>query len=823
MTTTTVTDESPGGPASRPSRRASLGLDVTGMTCAACAGRVERALAAVPGVVAATVNLASERAEVRVDPDAPAEPVLLRDAVRRAGYDVTGESATLAIDGMTCASCVGRVERALSRVPGVLDVAVNLASERASVRRIAGTAPDDALLAAVAGAGYSAVVRAAADSRDEAIERRARHDLRVAAAALLLSLPLAGHMLVGMLGVAAHMPGWAELLLATPVQFAFGWRFYVAAGRALRAGTGNMDLLVAVGTTAAYGYSVHNLFAGGPLYFEASAVVISLVLLGKWMESRAKRGTLAAIRALMALRPEVARVVRGGVETVVPVSAVRLGDLVAVRPGERVPVDGRIRDGASQLDESLVTGESMPVDRGAGESIVGGSLNGTGFLMVEATAVGADSTLARIVAMVEGAQSSKAPIQALVDRVAAIFVPVVLAISAGTFAGWWLAGAGTGAAMIAAVSVLVIACPCALGLATPTAIMVGTGAAARSGILIRDAEVIETARRIDVVVFDKTGTLTEGHPAVIDVHPADAAEFDAPALIGLAAAVQARSEHPLARAVLAEADRLGLGGAAVTGSPADAAVTEFDAIPGKGVRAVVDGRTVLIGNRLLLADDGVPGEVLEDAASRHERAGRTVMWMATTDGSPRVLGLVAVADPVREGAARAVSALADIGIRCVMLTGDNPQTARAIAAAVGIADVRAGVLPGGKAAEIESLRERGHTVAMIGDGVNDAPALAAADVGIAMGNGADVALEVAAITLMRPDPRLVVAAVDVARATDRKIRQNLFWAFVYNVVGLPLAAMGLLNPVVAGAAMAASSVSVVSNALLMRRWKARLP
>ena len=781
-------------------RREHVRLPVEGMTCATCAGRVERALNRLPGVEAG-VNLAGETAEIDYDP-ARIAPDRLATAIEEAGYAVPRDRRELAVHGMTCASCAGRVERALSRVPGVTRAEVNLASEKAIVEGLA--LRPAALIGAVQDAGYGADLLTGDAERERELEtaegRRVRRDLiRVAAAAVLtapLLLPMAGVML----------PGWLELALATPVQFVIGWRFYVAAWKAVRAGSGNMDLLVSLGTSAAYFYSLFLVLggAGEHTYFEAAAVVITLVLLGKWLEHRAKRSTGAAIRALASLRPEQARVERAETEIELPIAAVSTGDVVVVRPGERLPTDGIVLSGASQVDESLLTGESLPVEKQPGASVVGGSINGSGLLRVQTTAIGAEATLARIIALVEGAQAKKAPVQRLVDRVAAVFVPVVLVCAVIAFLGWYLLAGSFAGGLVAAVAVLVIACPCSLGLATPTALMVGTGAAARAGILIRDAEALERAHLVDTVVLDKTGTVTEGRPEVAEIVPHGVPEAE---LLAMAAAAQTGSEHPLARAVLARAAGLAL-----------ERVEDFQGQPGRGLTARVGGRQIAIGNRALLAAHDV-APVLEAEARRLEEQGRTVMWVAELEPERVLLGLIAVMDQLKPSAAAAVRRLQEAGIATVLLTGDNARTAQVVADALGIVQVLAEVLPGGKAAEIERLQAAGHRVAMVGDGVNDAPALAQADVGIAMGTGADVAMQAAGITLMRGDPLLIADAIAISRATYRKIRQNLFWAFAYNVVGIPLAALGLLSPMLAGAAMAFSSVSVVSNALLLRRWR----
>ncbi len=776
-------------------------LPIRGMTCASCAGRVERALNRLPGVEA-MVSLAGETASIAYDP-VRSGPAHLTTVVEQAGYGVPTDRRELVIFGMTCATCAGRVERVLSRIPGVTLAQVNLSTEKATVEGL-DLRPAE-LIGAVQDAGFAAELLTADADREREMEaeegRRVRRELLLVAAAVAFTAPL----LLPMAGV--MLPGWLELALATPVQFVIGRRFYVAAWKALRAGSGNMDLLVALGTSAAYFYSLYLVARGAdePTYFEAAAVIVTLVLLGKWLEHRAKRSTGAAIRALMSLRPERAHVERGASEIEVPVAAVSSGDIVVVRPGERLPTDGIVLSGSSHVDESLLTGESLPVEKFAGGTVVGGSINGSGLLRIETTAVGAKATLARIIALVEGAQVKKAPVQRLVDQVAAVFVPVVLACALVTFLGWYVLAGSFAVGLIAAVAVLVIACPCALGLATPTALMVGTGAAARSGILIRDAEALERAHRVDTVVIDKTGTLTAGRPMVTDVLTHAATETE---LLTLAAAAQTGSEHPLAHAVLTRAKGLSLPG-----------IEAFQSHPGRGLTARVGGRAIAIGNRELLAEHRIP-LALDAQAEYLEELGRTVMWVAAIGPEPTLLGLIATADEIKPSARAAVQRLQDAGIATVLLTGDNVRTAKAVADALGIGRVLAGVLPDGKVAEIVRLQGAGHRVAMVGDGVNDAPALAQADVGIAMGTGADVAMQAAGITLMRGDPLLIADALSISRATWRKIRQNLFWAFVYNVVGIPLAALGMLNPMLAGAAMALSSVSVLGNALLLRRWRA---
>jgi Cu+-exporting ATPase len=778
-----------------------LDVRVTGLSCAACVRRVERAAAAVPGVRDIAVNLATERAAITTGAEFRTSDLVR--ALTEAGYPPIEDVIDLGIAGMSCASCVGRVERSLMALPGVLSAEVNLATERARVRVLAGGAGPGDLAATVSAAGYGATLPTAEPMKPPR-PGRARGDGVAVVMALGLAAPLLLPMLLMPFGLNLILPGWAQLTLAGLVQGVFGARFYRGAWKALRAGTGNMDTLVVLGTSAAFGLSVWELAAGrsGHLYFEASAAVIALVRLGKWLESRARRQAGAAIRALGQLRPERARVRRDGVEQDVPAAGLRVGDLLVIRPGERIAADGLVREGAGSADESLLTGESLPVSKQPGSRVVGGALNGEALLLVEVAVVGAESQLARMVRLVEDAQAAKPPVQRLVDRVSAGFVPVVVGIAVLTFLGWWLAGSGFETAAIDAVAVLVIACPCALGLATPAAIMVGTGAAARQGILIRDPAALEQARSIRTVVFDKTGTLTAGRPELVALHPAPGEDADA--VLRLAAALQAGSEHPLARAVLARTEALAV-----------PAARGLRALPGRGLEGEVEGHALRLGSAGLMRETGVDVGALESEAHTLRQHGRTVSYLATGD---RLLGLLGFGDTVKAGAAEAVAALRARGLHVVLLTGDNRGAAAAAARALGIDDVRAEAMPADKAALIASLRALG-PVAMVGDGVNDAAALAAADLGMAMATGTDVAAAAAGITLMRGDPMLVPAALDIAARTFQRIRRGLFWAFAYNVVGIPLAAAGLLNPVVAGAAMALSSVSVVGSALLLRRWR----
>lgn len=720
----------------------------------------------------------------------------------------------LPISGMTCASCAGRVERALAKVPGVNSVTVNLANERAHVQVQPQTDPQT-LINAVSHAGYSATLlqdeRVEADRKADTLHRE-RWALLLA---ILLAVPLVVPMLLSPLGVHWMLPAWAQAALATPVQFILGARFYVAAWKAVRSGAGNMDLLVAIGTSAGYGLSLYQWLTAAPgtaphLYFEASAVVIALVLLGKYLESRAKRQTASAIRALEALRPDRALRVVDGIEQEVAISELQLEDRVLVKPGERFPVDGDVIEGHSHADEALITGESLPVAKEPGDRVTGGAINGEGRLLVRTTALGSETVLARIIRLVEDAQTGKAPVQRLVDRVSQVFVPVVLLIAFITLAGWLLAGASLEVALINAVTVLVIACPCALGLATPTAIMAGTGVAARHGILIKDAEALERAHEVTAVVFDKTGTLTSGTPRITNMI---ALEGNEEQLLQRAGALQRGSEHPLAKAVLDVCHEWQLKLDEIENS---------HALSGRGIAGTVQGHELVLGNRRLLEESGLPMGDLAESARIWEAEGRTLSWLIERAPDPHVIGLFAFGDSLKPGTDEAVRELNARGITSHLLTGDNRGSAQVVAKALGIHDVHAEVLPADKSATVMQLKSH-NVVAMVGDGINDAPALAAADIGIAMGSGTDVAMQAAGITLMRGDPRLVPAALDISRRTYAKIRQNLFWAFVYNLIGIPLAAFGYLNPVLAGAAMALSSVSVVSNALLLKTWKPKDP
>lgn len=799
-----------------------VNLPIVGMTCASCVRRVEKALLTVAGVEQASVNLATEKASVSLSPNADAansSAQALIAAVEKAGYEVPVQTLNLTIRDMSCASCVGRVEKALKAVSGVITVSVNLATEKAQVKIVAGVELAS-LLAAAKKAGYAASlvqeqVIAAPESHGIQDIFDASSGWRVVIAAAL-SLPLMLPMLLNLFGIEWNLAGSWQMLLASPVQFWLGARFYRAGWKALRAGSGNMDLLVAIGTSSAYGLSVYLLWAHvseskhgmSHLYFESAAVVITLVLLGKWLETRAKHQTVEALRALESLRATTALLRRDGVDIEVPVAEVKVDDILIVRPGDRVAVDGEIIQGSSHLDESLLTGESLPVSKDVGAHVIGGSVNADGMLLVKATGVGGATMLSQIIKLVEDAQAVKAPIQALVDKVSAVFVPVVLGISALTFLGWGLFSGDWQMALLNAVAVQVIACPCALGLATPTAIMVGTGVAAKYGILIKDAQALETAHSLTAIAFDKTGTLTVGKPALVSII---SQQYDDAQIIEWAAAVQQYSDHPLAHAVMQKAEDLGV---------SVPTVTEAQAMPGRGVQAQQGESIVYLGNQRWMQELGVDGSTYLDAMQQQQNAGRTVSCLALQrDGKIQLAGIVSFGDSVKSTAALAIARLQALGVKTIMLSGDNYGSANAVAATLGINEVRAEVLPADKANIVREFQQAGDTVGMVGDGINDAPALAAADVGIAMSTGTDVAMHTAGITLMRGDPVLVADAISISQRTYRKIRQNLGWAFIYNIVGIPLAAFGYLNPMIAGAAMAFSSVSVVSNALLLRSWK----
>ncbi|MGQ9586357.1 MAG: heavy metal translocating P-type ATPase [Anaerolineae bacterium] len=790
-------------------------LPIRGMTCANCALTVERALKRLESVEQAAVNFATEEATLDFDP-ARLQLGKVVEAVDGVGYGVLTERVELPITGMTCANCALTIERALRKLEGVVRADVNFASERAAVEYIPSVVTLGEMRRAIRDVGYD-VIEVEGERAPEDVERIAREREILGQQTRLiwgLGLSLVISVLsMGMdLGLVPDFAGRKVLLwvLTTPVQFGIGWQFYRGAYKALRAGSANMDVLIAMGSSAAYFYSLATTFLiPGPVYYDTAAVIITLIVLGKYLEARAKGRTSEAIKSLMGLAPKTARVERDGREADIPIAEVQVGDLVIVRPGEKIPVDGVVEVGRSAVDESMLTGESLPVEKAVGDKVIGATLNREGLIKFRATRVGRDTVLAQIIRLVREAQGSKAPIQRLADRVSAVFVPVVVAVAALTFLGWFfVADVGFTRALLNMVAVLVIACPCALGLATPTAIMVGTGKGAQMGVLFKNSESLERTGGLTTLVLDKTGTVTKGEPSVTDVVPL-LPTVSREALLQLAATAEQGSEHPLGQAIVEAARAKGL---------ELPPIQEFRAVPGRGVTAVVDGDEVQVGTASFLEAEGVDVSGGLGLVRQLRDEGKTAVWVAR---GRELVGLVGIADTTREGSAEAVAELKRLGLQVVLLTGDNPETARAIASRVGIEEVLAEVLPSEKAEQVRLLQEQGELVGMVGDGINDAPALAQADVGIAIGTGTDVAMETADITLVRGDLRGVVRAIVLSRGTMRTIRQNLFWAFFYNVVGIPVAAMGLLNPMLAAAAMAFSSVFVVTNSLRLRGF--RLP
>ncbi|MBW3626752.1 MAG: heavy metal translocating P-type ATPase [Actinobacteria bacterium] len=794
-----------------PAEPTTVDFDVEGMTCGSCASRVQRVLAKQPGVAEADVNFATSKARVAFD---AGETTVegLQAAVEKSGYALLASgdrSVDFDVEGMTCGSCAARVQRVLDDHDGVREAEVNFATGRARVTFAPG-ADVDVLADAVARIGYglARVGEGPAARHDAAAEEEAARRRWLKRVVLAWPLALVVFALSPMLplGIAEQWwARWGSLVLTVPVQFYVGWPFLVGAAKRARTLSANMDTLIAIGTLAAFSLSTVELFLGGELYYEIAALLIAFLVLGRYFEARAKGRAGQAIRALLELGAKEARVIRDGQEMMVPVDQVVVGDHMRIRPGEKIPTDGRVVDGASAVDESMLTGESVPVEKSEGSTVAGATVNASGVLTVVATAVGADTALAQIVKLVEDAQASKAPVQRLVDRISAVFVPVVLGVAALTFVAWWTLVGEPVDGVVAAVAVLIIACPCALGLATPTAIMVGTGRGAELGVLIKSVEILERTRKITTVVFDKTGTLTQGHMALTDVVAGPGQ--DEAELLRRSGAVEADSEHPIGQAVVTAArERVG----------ELPKVVGFEAVPGHGARAEVDGATVWVGRRKLMAEGGlVLSEALEEVAVRLEREAKTAVFVGWS-GEAR--GVLAVADTVKEEAGAVVDRLHRMGLEVAMITGDNARTADAIAARVGIDRVLAEVLPQDKVSEVTRLQAEGRTVAMVGDGVNDAPALVQADLGVAIGTGTDVAIESSDITLMRGDLQGVVTAIELSRRTYRTILQNLGWAFGYNVSAIPLASLGLLNPIIAGAAMAFSSVSVVTNALRLRRF-----
>lgn len=811
-------------------RNRQITLPIKGMSCASCASKIEKKLGGLEGVREAQVNFGTESAVVQYNPDI-VSPVDMSEAVEKLGYEAPREKITFAVEGMTCASCVSRVEKKLLDIDGVLQVDVNLATEKATVDYFSTRTGTRDFKTALEQMGYSVPLEEEVEGAPavDAVEKRRRDETRRLKFKLIFSAAACGLIFLGqMRGGLPFFPDsdgnllWL-FLLATPVQFWAGWQFYRGAWKGFQHNAPDMNTLIAIGTSAAYFYSVFAVFFPSSLalagqdagiYFDTSAIIITLVLLGRFMETRAKGKASEAIKKLMGLQPKIACVERDGKEMEIPVQEVRKGDIVCVRPGEKIPVDGVIREGSSSVDESMITGESIPVDKRPGEEVIGGSINKTGFFKMRASRLGKESVLGQIVKLVEEAQGSKAPVQRLADKVAGVFVSAVVAFACLAFAAWWLWGGSFQFALMIFISVMIIACPCALGLATPTAIMVGAGKGAEMGILIKGGETLERVRELDTIVFDKTGTLTQGQPQVTDVFVDPESNISAEAMLVFAASLEKGSEHPLGQAVVAEAKSRGL---------KLKKNSDFKALPGFGVQAMVEGRSVGLGNLKLMRAMNVDISEVKERAEETARQGKTPMILSLEQ---RAVGVIAAASSLKPRAKQAVERLQRAGLEVMIVTGDNQYTARAIADELGIHNVMSEVLPGDKAAMVKKLMEDGRFVAMVGDGINDAPALAQANIGIAIGTGTDVAMEASDITLMSGDLNAVADAIELSKKTMRTIRQNLFWAFFYNFLGLPIAAgilypfFGiLLKPAYAAAAMSFSSVSVIGNSLLLKRFQ----
>lgn len=799
---------------------------ISGMSCAACAARIEKGLNKLEGIKQANVNFAVEKATVEFE-DSSLSSSQISEVVKKLGYEAIKEEDNsqtkieLKIAGMSCASCSAKIEKRLNKVEGVVKASVNLTTERANIEYNTAKVKSVDLIKTVQSLGYEAdkIENVSQDKEKEQREKEIRRLRRELIISAILSSPLIMAMLLTLvnLDIAFLHNEYFQLIIATPVQFVIGFRFYKNAYHALKAKSANMDVLIAMGTSAAYFFSIYNAFfvphkAGmmmKELYFEAAAVIITLILLGKYLEAVAKGKTSEAIKKLMGLQAKTARVIRNGIEADIPVEDVEVSDIIVVRPGEKIPVDGKILDGNSSIDESMLTGESLPVEKKAGDYVIGATINKFGTFKFEATKVGKDTALSQIVKMVEDAQGSKAPIQKIADQVSGVFVPVVIGIALVTFLVWFLAVGSLTSAIVSAVSVLVIACPCALGLATPTAIMVGTGKGAENGILIKGGEHLEMAYKLNAVVLDKTGTITKGQPEVTNIVPLGS--MDKSEILKISAISEKSSEHPLGVAIYEK-------GKNEFGNLPDP--DKFEAIPGRGILSVIGDKSIYIGTRKLMSEKGIDISQTESTIVELEDDGKTAMLVAVNN---QIEAIVAVADTVKEHSKEAIEDLQKMGIDVYMITGDNKRTANAIAKQVGITNVLAEVLPENKAEEVEKLKSQGKIVGMVGDGINDAPALATADIGMAIGTGTDVAIEAADITLMRGDLRSIPTAIKLSRKTMRKIKQNLFWAFIYNIIGIPFAAFGLLSPIIAGGAMAFSSVSVVTNSLSLKRYQPGKP